>query len=339
MIGPRPGEDGSDAIVEQLTSEARQVGRDVPSALACASRWQPRLPYPGRGRTRLLWDALARLGAVDLQLARACEPHFDAAAILHELDGRSLPERSTWGVFAAEGPGVRLEARETPAGWRLSGTKPWCSLAAQLSHGLVTAWRGDQRGLFAVQLTHAGVAMGTGPWVPHGLPDVVSTTIHLDDVPAEPVGAAGWYLDRDGFAWGGMGVAAVWYGGTVAVARRLARQALERELDQVGRSHLGAVDRALHAARVVLEHAADDVDAGRAVGPYGALLAHRVRGTVAASAEEVLRRSDHALGPGPLVAEPAHAAAVADLHLYLRQHHAERDDAALGGLVQAQPSW
>ena len=51
------------------------------------------------------------------------------------------------------------------------------------------------------------------------------------------------------------------------------------------------------------------------------------------AAEEVLRRADHGLGPGPLATDEAHARRVADLHLYLRQWHAERDHAALGGLL------
>ncbi|QCW52354.1 acyl-CoA dehydrogenase [Nocardioides dongxiaopingii] len=281
---------------------------------------------------------MATVAATDLQAARALEPHLDAVAILDELDGRDVPAGTSWGVFAAEGPGVRLEAHETADGWVLDGTKPWCSLAGRLSHALVTAWLDDDaRGLFAVDLRAPGVTTGGGTWVARGLPEVVSTPIHLAGVRAEPVGGRGWYLDRHGFAWGGIGVAAVWYGGAVGVARRLLRQAAERELDQVGRAHLGAVDRTLHAARAVLAEAADDVDAGRADGPAGAVLALRVRAVVVDAVESVLRHCDHALGPGPLVGEPAHAAAVADLHLYVRQHHAERDDAALGGAVTGLP--
>jgi hypothetical protein len=51
---------------------------------------------------------------------------------------------------------------------------------------------------------------------------------------------------------------------------------------------------------------------------------------VAAAAETVLGIVDHALGPAPLAFDPDHAQRVADLRLYLRQHHAERDAAALG---------
>ncbi|CPU68102.1 dehydrogenase [Mycobacteroides abscessus] len=42
------------------------------------------------------------------------------------------------------------------------------------------------------------------------------------------------------------------------------------------------------------------------------------------------RRCAHALGPGPLTTDERFARRVADLGLYVRQHHAERDDASLG---------
>ncbi|WP_432477760.1 acyl-CoA dehydrogenase [Nocardioides sp. GXQ0305] len=299
------------------------------------------LPPPGRGRTGERWSVLATLGAHDLQLARAVEPHVDALAILEEADaaghdGVPVPG-ATWGVYAAEGPGVRVDATPVGAGWRLSGTKPWCSLADRLSHALVTAWVDDeQRGLFAVELTARGVGTSApDEWSARGLRDVVSLPVTLTDVPARPIGPPGWYLARDGFAWGGLGVAAVWYGGAVGLARRLA-QPRSRPRDQVAHLLLGEVDQRLAAARAVLHRAAADVDAGCAAGVAGALLAHRARAVVASSCEAVLTAVDHDLGPGPLVGEPDHAARVADLRLYLRQHHAERDLAELGRLVAEQ---
>ena len=66
-----------------------------------------------------------------------------------------------------------------------------------------------------------------------------------------------------------------------------------------------------------------------------------MRGLVARSVDEVLTRVGHALGPAPLALETRHARRVADLTLYVRQHHAERDDAALGArlLAAGAPSW
>jgi hypothetical protein len=46
-----------------------------------------------------------------------------------------------------------------------------------------------------------------------------------------------------------------------------------------------------------------------------------------------MHRVGRALGAGPLGHNEAHSRRVADLTVYLRQHHAERDLAALGALV------
>jgi len=169
--------------------------------------------------------------------------------------------------------------------------------------------------------------------VPRGLRDITTSTVTFDDVPADPVGHPGWYLERPGFAWGGIGVAAVWFGGAAAVAGALWDAARSRPPDQVAFMHLGACDVALHATLLSLRDAAAQIDSGEAAGAVGPVLAGRVRAQAARCAEEVLATVGHALGPGPLALDPVHAARVADLTLYLRQHHAERDLAALGRLV------
>lgn len=297
------------------------------------------LPPPGVGDTLRLWGSLATLGAVDLQLARAVEPHLDALGVLAEADaaGHLVPSvpGATWGVYAAEGPGVRLVAHPTAETWQLSGIKPWCSLADRVSHALVTAWVDEERrGLFAVELAQPGVSAGARPeeWHARGLRDVVSLPLEMTHARAHPVGPPGWYLERDGFAWGGMGVAAVWYGGAVGVARRLVGPRA-RPRDDIAFLHLGTAARQLAAADAVLAQAAVAVDERRAGGREGALLAQRVRAVVADACETVLTAAEHDLGPGPQVSDPGYAAALADLRLYLRQHHAERDLIALGRLV------
>jgi len=61
-----------------------------------------------------------------------------------------------------------------------------------------------------------------------------------------------------------------------------------------------------------------------------------VRALTEAVATDVMRRTGRALGAGPLSHDEAHSRAVADLTVYLRQHHAERDLARLGELVAEQ---
>ncbi|GIG41867.1 acyl-CoA dehydrogenase [Cellulomonas phragmiteti] len=301
---------------------------DPDEALAAVRHWPADL-RPGTGTTAALWSLLASLAAHDLGVARAVEPHLDALAI---LDQAGLPDTGarTWGVFAAEGPGVRLDAVPLDGGWRLTGTKPWCSLADRLDAALVTAHLpGGGRALFAVDLAGPGVAPVDQPWVSRGLVEIPSTPVAFDDVPATAVGGPGWYLERPGFWWGGIGVAACWYGGAVGLARALWARASASD-DRLVAMHLGAVDAGLQDARRALAEAALVVDGDLDPGVPGPVVAQRVRATVARTCEDVLTRVGHALGPAPLALDAAHAKRVADLQVYVRQQHAERDDASLG---------
>lgn len=331
-------EEGEPSDLRELIGASMPTTRHTQPLLTWAQDLAQRIPDPGAGGTRVRWEALATVAARDLVAARVLEPHLDALAILREAGPDVVdvidPAGATWGVWAAEGPGVRLEASQDDDGWVLDGVKPWCSLAGDVSAGLVTAWVDERRrGLFAVGTHDPGFSVDSGAWRPSGLAEVATATVTMRGVAARPVGGPGWYLTRPGFAWGGIGVAAVWFGASVAVARRLLRETSRRAPDDIALLHLGELDARLTAARTLLAHAAHEVDAGRAEGAAGARLAARVRHVVADAAEEVLTRTAHGLGPGPLSQEPEHSRRVADLSLYLRQHHAERDAVALGRMV------
>lgn len=318
------------------------LGTDVAATIDWAVRVGRDAPLPGSGRTARLWELLADAARRDVAAARVLEPHLDALAVLDQarraggdvagaLDEVGAHRDASWGVFAAEGPGARLEAsRHGVDGWRLDGTKPWCSLAASLSHALVTAWVApDTRGLFAVPLGAAGVTARPGPWVSRGLRQVVSAPVDFDAVRAVAIGEPGWYLSRPGFAWGGIGVAAAWWGGALPLQDSLERAAAGEGADQVAAFSVGSTDAALWAARAVLAEAAEAVDTGLGDEDAGTLAA-RARAVVADAVERVLILADHALGPGPLTSDEDHARRVADLRIYVRQHHAERDLARLG---------
>lgn len=312
---------------EPSAGAAGRIGERISEAVALARDLGTRLPLPGDG-TLARWAMLAAVARVNLTAARVLEPHADALAILVEA-GAPVADDRTWGVYAAEAPDVRLDWQDGV----LRGTKPWCSLAADLDAALVTAHTPSGRQLFRVDLRHPGVTVAPADeWVARGLRTVVSTSVSFDDVPAEPVGEPGWYLRRAGFAAGGIGVAACWFGGAQGVLQRLHKGAATRN-DDVTLAELGGADVALHAAAAALRDAAAQVDAGAGT----ALLAARVRAVVAAAGEDVLSRSARALGPAPLTAEADHAARVADLQLYLRQHHGGRDLAALGRLLTSAP--
>ena len=336
-----------DAGLRQLAERALRCHGHVDDALELARHIGQTAPYPGGGSTLTLWDLFSTLASTDVTVARVIEPHLDALAILHEaphadLDQVGANSESTWGVFAAEAPGGQLTATLDDGRWVLDGAKAWCSLAGSLTHALVTAHTGPTtRRLFAVSLRAPGVSVREGQWHATGLAAVPSGPVDFHSVHAVPVGADNWYLTRPGFAWGGIGVAACWWGGAVGVARRAFEAAEGREPDQLALMHLGALDAALHSARVALTAAAAVVDDGEIDRNAAGILALRTRTVVARAAEDVIARVGHALGPAPLALEADHARRVADLQLYLRQHHAQRDDVALGRklLARGVPAW
>ncbi|SJN30649.1 Acyl-CoA dehydrogenase/oxidase domain protein [Micrococcus lylae] len=350
---PAPSVDAREAAEERLLEAlAEAAGADEPvTALAAIleDADPAELPLTGAGRTRAQWEILATLGARSLAAARVLEPHLDALSILAQAD---VPAPSgLLGVYASESGGVTLTATRLTKHddgsdtWRLDGTKPWCSLAADCTSAVVTARREDdgRPQAFLVDLRHPGVDVGEPAWPALGLRAVTTGPVAFDAVPAVEVGGPEWYLQRPGFAWGGIGVAACWFGGAVHAARTLRAQLHRRQAradegrgtgpDQIGQAAYGRVDRLLRAAAVVLGAAADAVDAGELDHACGMVEADRVRGTVAQVCTEVLQTVGEATGPGPLTQDAGHAQMVADLQVYLRQHHGDRDDARLGAAL------
>ena len=315
-------------------------GADAAAAFAHAVRTgRLDLPLPGSGRTNERWAVLAGLAEEDLSLARLAEGHTDALAILAELGVSPPPAGSRWGVWAAQPPGPGLIATRTGHGWRLDGTKQYCSGARSCTDALVTAAAPDGNRLFAVSTRDLSPVPGS--WPATGMAASDTLDIEFTNISARPAGEPGGYTGRPGFAHGGAGVAACWYGGARGVGRTLLAAAAGRDVGPHALAHLGAVDVALHTARSALDAAAAGIDADPADREGGGKLrALRVRALVEATATEVMHRVGRALGAGPLSHDEEHSRRVADLTVYLRQHHAERDLAELGTLVaDSGPEW
>ncbi|MCD0486222.1 acyl-CoA/acyl-ACP dehydrogenase [Streptacidiphilus sp. ASG 303] len=336
--GPHGGPAGSGAAGTGPEAHRRAVAAEF-ARMADEGRLD--LPLPGGGRTRQRWRALTAVAERDLALARLAEGHTDALAILAELRAAGVPgvpepaPGSRWGVWAAEPPGPGLRAVRGPdGGFLLSGPKPYCSGARVCTHALVTAREGEERRLFAVALDPATAAPVPDSWQSAGMAGSDTLDVAFASAPAVPVGPPGAYLERPGFHHGGVGVAACWYGGARAVARTLRDAAARRPPEPHALAHLGAVDAALEAVDALLDRAAAETDADPGDRAGGAALrALRVRSFTEAVASEVLHRTGRALGAGPLAHDPVHARTTADLTVYLRQHHGERDLAALGAAV------
>jgi alkylation response protein AidB-like acyl-CoA dehydrogenase len=297
------------------------------------------LPLPASGRTRERWQRLALLAEEDIVAARIAEAHADAVAILHELGGKPPDSGQLWGVWAAESSDAVLRATDVGGGaFTLSGTKVWCSGAGFCTHALATARLDDKRqGMFAVPLIDPAVKALPSTWWNAGMAGSDTRAVQFTNAHAVVVGDPGGYLDRPGFWHGAIGVAACWLGGARRVAEPLYRCAGSQSADAYSLAHLGAVDAALAAGEAMLDATAAEVDsdpfdrAGNAQ-----LLARRIRAIVEYAADEAITRTGRALGPRPLCQDGRHAQRVADLSIYIRQSHAERDLAELGRLAGRQ---
>ncbi|KDP05082.1 acyl-CoA dehydrogenase family protein [Mycobacterium avium] len=293
------------------------------------------LPLPASGRTAERWQRLAELAAENIVAARVAEAHVDAVAILHELGGKPPEPGQLWSVWAAEAPDAVLTATDIRGAYLLNGTKVWCRGAGFCTHALVTARRDDGTpGLFAVTVTDPTVKALPSTWWNAGMAGSDTRPVQFTNTHAVAVGDPGDYLIRPGFWHGAIGVAACWLGGARRVADPLYRCAASQSADAYSLAHLGAVDAALAAGDAMLAAAAAQVDAD----PFdragtAQLLARRVRTVVEHAVDEAITRTGRALGPGPLCQDGRHAQRVADLSIYIRQSHAERDLAELGRLA------
>jgi alkylation response protein AidB-like acyl-CoA dehydrogenase len=296
------------------------------------------LPLPASGRTAERWQRLAALAEEDIVAARVAEAHVDAVSILHELGGKPPESGQLWGVWATESPDAVLTATDTNGAFTLSGTKVWCSAAGFCTHALVTARLEDATpGLFAVQLRDPAVKPLPSTWWNAGMAGSDTRPVQFTNAHAVAVGDPGDYLNRPGFWHGAIGVAACWLGGARRVADPLYRCAASKSADAYSLAHLGAVDAALAASDAILAAAATQVDSD----PFdragtAQLLARRVRTVVEHAVDEAITRTGRALGPGPLCQDGRHAQRVADLSIYIRQSHAERDLAELGRVAGRQ---
>ena len=284
-------------------------------------------PLPGRGRTLARWQALAAIAARDLALVKVVEAHYDALAILADLDGEPTSPDALLAVWAAEGPQSTVVLDDGRDGPRLTGRKPWCSGAGFVDAALLTVQVGGVSQLVRVDMRGPGVERPPSVWQAVGMAAIESGPVEFHHVPCTRVGAPGAYLERPGFWHGGAGIAACWYGAAAEIARHMADpERIAR--DPHAAALLGRVDMALGAAAALLRELAARIDTAPSLPHQREVV--RVRSLVERACHEVLDAAGRAMGPGPLCGDRQHAQRCADLSVFVRQCHADRDWAALG---------
>ena len=277
------------------------------------------LSRPGAGATAERHTAIFAAGRRDLSLAKLIEAHWDAVAILNEA-GMQPVEGAAYAVWASEVPGTPLRFEEGV----LVGTKQFCSGAGLVDRALVTA--GPTLVEVDLKLAGSRLRLDESQWLTDAFRMTHTASVTFDALPiVSVVGEDDWYTRRAGFWHGACGPAAAWAGGAAGL---LDYAVTTKRNDPHTMAHLGAMHANVRAMESMLKTAGDCFDREPEVNAMTEALA--VRHTVEQLSTDTLRRFARALGPAPLVKDVDVARRYAELDLFLRQSHAERDLEVLG---------
>ncbi|MDQ6656857.1 MAG: hypothetical protein M3Z00_01240 [Actinomycetota bacterium] len=297
-----------------------------------------------------LLDGLTAIGRTDIPLARLAEGHIDALRILRQA-GRDPVPGSLYGVWASRSRGGGLSTIRQMDRFRLSGTVPFASGVGLLDRALITAsvQPRPEAGVDAAQQEQLLMDVDVHDWTPNldswqtaAMAASRSFTVAVRDrsVPAYgQVGPPGFYLGRAGFFPGGIGVAAVWVGAAARVADLVTHFVCgsPNGPDQATRINLGKLRLELSTAHALVRHAGAILTAGADSPTSGwsasdlQELATEVRAGVGAAVRRLLDVGRSLAGPAGLAHEADLSGAIADLDLYVRQQHSDRDAEFLAG--------
>lgn len=315
-----------------MINEAISLNRRLVDMLADGELDLPRF---GEGHSRERLSGLWYFGAEDVALAKLAESHADAVAILVEA-GCDVPPGALLAVWASEGRHATLAGRPSARGWRLKGTKPFCSGAEMVDAAIVTVTTETGGRLFLLPVDDR-VLVSDRTWATAGMASTATVTVTVDSELDESamVGEADFYLTRPSFWHGAIGVAACWAGGASVIAGAVTKAA--HDDDPLWAAAIGRCEVAVATMRAVLTVAADEIDADPDDKEHAA---HRralaVREQVVTCCEAIIAAAHRATGPRLLVTDASVSRRLADLTVFLRQHHGDHDLAALGSLAIKQ---
>jgi len=267
---------------------------------------------------------LRELARVDLCLGRLVEGHADAVRILDQADEK--PASGVYGVWASRSVGTGVRAVRGAGRWRLQGQVRFASGIDLIDRALVPGWVDeDTHLLFDVPLGEVQPDRRT--WRTSAMDASRSFTVKVDTVADDPIGPENFYLARPGFVVGGLQVAAVWAGGVAGVVELVATGLRDFRPGAHQLRRLGAMEQASWTAETAVAHAVRRI-AETSTVPVADITA--ARSAVVAAGEQVIDEAGRIVGPGGLSSHARLARTLADLGIYLRQHHVDLIYEALG---------
>ena len=235
--------------------------------------------------------ALTEVARVDLCLARLVEGHVDALRILDQAG--ASPRPGVYGVWASRSAGTGVAATPDGDGWRLTGESRFSSGIDVIDRALVPGWLDDGTHLL-LDVDATAVDADRDSWQTSAMDASRSFTVRLD-LPAGRNDVVG--LRR--------------FTPTGHQARRV-----------------GVMEQAVRQAGLVV-----DATAQRLPSIDGEALVRETavaRTTVAWACEQVLDEATRVVGPAGLSGTARLARTVADLTIYVRQHHLDLTLESLG---------
>ncbi|GLY33174.1 hypothetical protein [Kineosporia sp. NBRC 101731] len=348
----RSAPDAADRVADAVRAVVQTLGAELPTG--------PLLP---------LWQTLAALGHADLTVGRLAEGHIDALRILHEAGCKPVPD-AVYGVWASASGGTGLTATAnaagtatanaagtatanaasttpadaastTPAdaagtGWTVDGTMRFCSGAWFIDRALTVVSTDEGKVLVDIDVSSRHLTRLDDTWPSLGMDATRSVDIEVRGLPVPQdaaVGGPGFYLDRPGFTLGGAGVAAVWLGGAHGLLHALLRNQT-REANPHQLAHLGAMAVAISSADALLQSLTDP-PLSSPDQPLSLADMTAARTAVELAVLEVLARAPRVTGPNGLCRNGEIAHRLADLEIYVRQHHGEADYEQIGAHLVA----
>lgn len=325
--------------------------------LAKLVQYSMQVPHPAQGETLKRWQILSQVAQTNLSLAKLYESHLDALSILNELKAELSDAQNSalWAVWAAEG-GPRplqlkpLDAKAQPTADhsrsmaskadqhldQLFGIKPWCSASKHVEYALMT-YRDQlhQSQLLIIDLNQPAIKHIDDQWQAVGMQHTQTNQLECDGALVKRLAEPDAYLNRQGFWQGAAGVAACWFGATLAIAEYL-KQACKVKPHSFKNMYLGSISTDIVATGALFRELAQRID--QAPDQSHEFRVRALRAQVEQTARKVLTEVGQALGATPFCQSAHFAQLCADLAVFIRQSHAAFDLENMGVLAVNEES-
>jgi hypothetical protein len=314
------------------------------AAMALLPYVEATVPPMGEGLSLSRLRFLTGVAHRDLGLARLIEGHLDATQILREA-GCTAQSGKLYGIWASGGPTDTTDITGGPGDHgsaSLTGAKPFCSGSDIVDRALLYVYPAEQ--LLDVNMRGAGsrkcLRFEAGQWRSAAFAETHTWAVRFEDFPLTEenrVRGPKWYFDRPGFCLGALAPAACWAGGAMGLVDSVRQRKLN---DGHARAHLGAMVSSVCSMNAMLKWGADQIDAdpdntSGTLFPSALLVRHHIE----RACTEILDRFGRTLGPRPFAFEETNARRIAELTLYIRQCHAERDLEEVGSYLEKHPQF